>query len=251
MGEPIMRKDNIMKKLLAGLLSLGLIVAPVAGATQPSFVAGSNVYGSMPIDPVTGQAANVVAPNPTGSTTMGSLSTNGEGFRATYRYAKAALTPVASPTAFLVIQGSATKTVRIKFVRVSGVATAAGNLQIQAVRWSDGGGLGSAVLTALTAVKHDVNDVAATAVVSTVGTANYTTQGGGNATPMVADRIQLSAAGSGVTIAPITWVFGGDKSDKAFVLRGVTDFFVLSGNASAVPAGGALDISVETEEDNS
>lgn len=228
-----------------------MLSTQLSWATQPSFVAGTGVAGAMVLDPVTGTAANVVSSVPT-STSPGaaSLSINSEGFKATCRYASAALTPVATPTAFVVIQGSATKTVRIKMIKVSGVATAAGNMQLQVARWSTAGTAGSAVLTAVTAGKHDINDVGCTAVVSTVGTANYGTQGTGSTVPMTADRIQLSASGSGVAINPLTINFG-TRSDKALILRGTSDFVVLSGNGSAVPSGGVLDIEVETEEDNS
>lgn len=180
----------------------------------------------------------------------GALLVSSDGYKATYRYAVQAFSMVATPTAFLVIQGSATKTVRVKLIKVGGVATAAGNMQIQASRWSTAGSLGSAVLTAVTAVKHDPNDAGATATISTVGTANYTTQGTGNSTILSADRIQFSAAGTGLAYNPVVLDFS-TRQDKAFVLRGTSDFLVLSGNGSAIPAGGVVDITVETEEDAS
>lgn len=176
-----------------------------------------------------------------------SAQVNAEGQRATFRYAVQAFTPVATPTAFLVIAGSATKVIRVKRIKVGGVATSNGNMQVQASRWSTAGTLGSAVLTALTAVKHDTNDVAATAAVSTVGTANYTTQGTGNAVPFAADRIFLATTATGAT-QQLIYDFS-TRQDKPFILRGVTDILSLSGNGSAVPAGGVLDIEVETEED--
>ena len=178
----------------------------------------------------------------------GAVLVSSDGYKATYRYAVQGFTPQATPTAFCVIQGSATKTVRVKRVKVSGGATAAGDMPFQLQRWSTAGTLGSAVLTALTAVKHDINDPAATAVVSTVGTANYTTQGTGNTIPMAVDRIQLPALGSGVGFNPLTYDFA-TRQDKALVLRGTTDIIVLSGAGGAVPSGGILDIEIETVED--
>jgi hypothetical protein len=179
----------------------------------------------------------------------GVVAVSSDGSKATFRYAVAGFTPVATPTAFLVIAGSATKTVRIKSIKIGGVATANGNMQVQAQRWSTAGTLGSAVLTALTAVKHDTNDAAATATVSTVGTANYTTPGTGSTVPAIVDRIGLCTTATGVP-TPLKFDFS-TRQDKAFILRGTTDILVLSGNSSAVPAGGVLDIEVETEEDNS
>lgn len=169
---------------------------------------------------------------------------------ATFRYAVAAFAPVATPTAFVIIKGSATKTVRVKRIKISGVATAAGNMQCQLQRWSTAGTIGSAVLTAITAGLHDVNDAAATCSVSTVGTANWTTPGTGSAVPMSADRVQLATVATGVSLYPLTLDFA-TRADKAIVLRGINDWLIVSGNGSAVPSGGALDIEIELEEDNS
>ena len=180
----------------------------------------------------------------------GAVLASSDGAKATYRYAVQGFSPVATPTAMLIIQGSATKTIRIKRIKVSGVATAAGNMPIQLARWSTAGTQGSAALTALTAGKHDVNDAAATAVVSTVGTANYTTQGTGSAVPIAADRVQLAAAGSGIGFSPLTFDFA-TRQDKALILRGTSDYIVISGNGGAVPTGGLLDFEIEQEEDNS
>lgn len=177
-----------------------------------------------------------------------SAQVNAEGQRSTYRYAVQAFAPVATPTAFLVIAGSATKVIRVKRIKIGGVATANGNLQVQASRWSTAGTPGSAVLTALTAVKHDTGDATATAVVSTVGTANYTTQGTGSTVPFAADRIFLATTATGAT-QQLVYDFS-TRQDKAFILRGATDILALSGAGSAVPAGGVLDIEIETEEDS-
>lgn len=165
----------------------------------------------------------------------------------TYRFAVANFSPVATPTAFLVMASGANNA-QIKRIKVSGVATATGNMQIQMARWSTAGTQGSAVLTALTGVTHDIKDPTPTTVVSTVGTANYTTQGTGSTIPMAVDRIQMSAAGSGLGVPMLAWDFGV-RLDKGLILRGgSTDIIVLSGNGSAVPAGGAIDIEVEIEE---
>lgn len=233
------------------IAALAVSAAFLAHATIPSFTAGSGVFGSVLADPVSGVAVNVAGSNPTSpGPGFGSLSTNSEGYKATYRYAVQGYSPITAPTAFLVIKGSATKTVRIKEIKVSGAATAAGNIQIQCQRWSTAGTNGSATLTAIQSVQHDINDIAATAVISTVSGLNYTTLGAGSGLLACADRVQLTAATSGLTINPWT-LNAAIRSDKAIILRGILDFFVLSGNSSALPGGTSLDIEVETEEDNS
>lgn len=215
------------------LVSLGALA--LAGATA----AEAQTYGS---------GNPTQNPSLTSENNLPVMIVEDEGQRFAYEYAVQALAPVATPTAIVVIQGSATKVVRVKKIRVNGVATATGNMQLQLARWSTAGTQGSAVLTALTAVKHDINNLAATAVVSTVGTANYGTQGTGSTIPFNTDRICLATTATGVT-CPLEDGFSL-HSDQPIVLRGTTDYLVLSGNGSAVPAGGVLDISIETEEDN-
>jgi hypothetical protein len=173
-----------------------------------------------------------------------------DGVKYTYRVAKQALAPVATPTCFLLFQGSATMTCRIKCIRLSGGATAAGAMTVQMSRWSTAGTPGSAVLTALTAVQHDVNDPAPTAVVSTVGTANYTTQGTGYNVLLAASRLPMPAIATGGAETSLLYEFSS-RSDKALIVRGTGDYISISGNGAAVPSGGVIDIEIEWEEDNS
>ena len=172
-----------------------------------------------------------------------------EGTKPTYRYGALGFATVASPTDVLVIQGSASKTIRIKRVTVSGVATAAANMPAQLIRRSTAGTLGSAVLTAITASKHDVNDATPTATVSSVGTANYTALGT-SAGVLGAGRIQLSAAATGLAVTPLIWDFA-TRQDKAVILRGTSDFLCINLNGGALPLGAVIDFEIQTEEDNS
>lgn len=205
---------------------------------------GQALVGSNTIaDPNSGQKATV--------TPFGELLVTMDGTTPCYRANVLDFTPVATPTDALIIQGSATKTIRIKRIRISGVATAQGNMPVQLARRSSAGTPGSAVLTGLTAVKHDSNDAAATAVISTVGTANYTTLGtlvgivGVGRISMPA--VSTGAAGDG---AFITFDFCRDQ-EKAFILRGTSEFLNVNLNGAAVPAGGKLDFSAVWEEDAS
>lgn len=179
----------------------------------------------------------------------GVLAASLDGVKATYRYAGLAFAPVATPTDIIIIKGSGTTTIRIKRIKLSGVATAAGNMPAQLVRRSSAGTLGSAVLAAVTGIKHDINDAAATATISTVGTANYTTLGT-LVGALAADRLQMAATGAGVGFTPLCWDFS-TRSDKALVLRGTSDFICINLNGAAIPAGGVVDYEIETEEDSS
>lgn len=165
-----------------------------------------------------------------------------------YKYSGVALTPVATPTDVIIIQGSASMVVRIKKIKLSGVATAQGNMPALLIRRSSAGTLGSAALTAVTAAKIDNNDAAATAVVSTVGTANFGTVGTAVAT-IEAGRVSFGASGSGTGGSgnQLVWDFDEDSNEN-LVLRGTSDFLAINLNGAAVPSGGVLDYVIETTE---
>lgn len=166
--------------------------------------------------------------------------------RLTYRYSGLAFAPVATPTDIIQIKGSATKTVRITRISLTGVATAQGNMPVQIVRRSTAGTAGSAVLTAVTGSTLDPNDGAATGTVSTVGTANFTTLGTLAGT-LGADRINMPAVGTGGVVTATVF----DFSAAPLRLRGTSDWIGINLNGAAVPAGGVIDYMIETQEDNS
>jgi hypothetical protein len=168
--------------------------------------------------------------------------------KATFRYA-GNFTPVATPTDVLMIQGSATKTLRVKRIALGGVATSNGNMPAVLIRRSaQFTTQGSAVFTAITPGKHDTNDAAATGVVSTIGTANLTSVGA-TAGTLAQARLFLPTTATG-TPSPLVWDFA-TRQDKALILRGVTDFVFLNLAGAAVPAGGTIDFDIEIEEDAS
>ena len=164
-----------------------------------------------------------------------------------YRYAGASLAPVATPTDVIVIKGSATKTVWVKRIKITGAATAAGTMPILAVRRSDAGTVGSAVLTGITGAKNDSGDATASATVSTVGTANYTTVGttAGN---VASDRLQMTALATGVAAMPVVWEFAKHRTDRGIALRGILEFLCVNLAGAALPSGGVIDYEIETEE---
>ena len=232
--------------------------------TTPNLIAGQSIAGAIGIDVYSGNAI-AAAPGTGGSSNPGISGTAGtagvnvvgafpamlvsnDGNKATYQAGVAGFTPVATPTAFLYMAGSATKTITIKRIRIAGVATAAGNMPVQFQRWSTVGTQGSATLTALTVGKHDIQDPTATFAPSIVQTANWTTQGTGTAVPFLCDRLYFSIVATGAPI-PNEWNFC-QRSDKGLILRGATDILVISGAGGAVPAGGILDVSIEWEECN-
>ena len=174
------------------------------------------------------------------------LPVQSEGVKTGYSYAILGFAPVATPTDILEIKGSATKTVRVRRIEITGVATAAGNMPVQLIRRSTVSTGGGSVTTAIAAFKPDTAYAAATAVVSSIGTANPTlgAQEGGIA---AASRVQLTAAGTGLGVSPVVW----DFAVNACVLRGVGQFLYLNFNGAAIPAGGLFDINLWISEDAS
>ncbi len=167
-----------------------------------------------------------------------------DGTKATYRVSGVGLTPAAACTDFITITGSGSKTVRLKSIRLSGIATTAGAIPVQLIRRSavNTGGASSAA----TAVKHDINDGAASAAVA-VYSANPT--GLGTAVgAMATDRLFLNLS----TAAPLPVVRDfAIRQDKAAILRGTTDIIAINFGGNTIPSGGAVDYEIEWEEDNS
>ena len=181
--------------------------------------------------------------------TLGVIATSSDGVKNTYRYSVSAITPVATPTDVVLIQGSATKTVRIKYIKLSGYATTAGIMPVSLIRrLGTGGTKGSATYSVVTAGLNDTSNAAATAVVEYVQTANVTTVQTANGV-VGAGRLGFPSA----TVAlqgVLQWDFT-IRNDQALVLRGTGDFIAINFGGAAVPTAGVIDIELECEEDAS
>jgi len=163
-----------------------------------------------------------------------------------YRAGVSRMTPPAAPVESLLIAGSGTKTVRVKKIGISGIATAAGQMPFTVHKNSNATTTG-ATMTALTKVPLDSGNAAATAIVSTVGTANITTPltSLGN---VYVGELELAAATSGVC-KPHEITFG--DGGQALVLRGVAESVVVDFGGTALPSGTKFDYWVEWAEDAS
>ena len=175
---------------------------------------------------------------------IGVTAVSSDGSKATFRYFSAGNTPAATPTDIFTLTGSGTKTVRIKKIVLSGLATTAGQMVWNLIRRSAVNTGGTS--TAPTAMKHDTSDGAATAVMALytvnpagLGTAVGTVRGG-----------RLFHALATAQNDRLVFDFSTNQ-DKALILRGVTDILAINGGGAALPAGATLDIEIEFEEDNS
>jgi hypothetical protein len=169
--------------------------------------------------------------------------TDSEPQRATYGLFVAGLAPAATPTDVIVLQGSATKVIRLKSIMIAGTATAAANVIAYLIRRSTANTGGTSTTPA--GVLRDTGSDAVTATVrqysanpSGLGTAVGTIDGG---------RLNLAPAANGSIdrlLFQYTW-----QMDQAMVLRGASEFLALNFNGAAWPAGGVLDISLMWTEE--
>lgn len=166
---------------------------------------------------------------------------NMEGTKPTYSCGVLGFTPVATPTDFWQILGSATKVVRVLRISLSGVATSGATVATQLIARSTASTGGTP--SPQTAMHHDSNDSAPTAVVNTFA-ANPSPLGT-SAGVGRAQALNLGAAGSA---GLVVWDFT-TRNGRGLVLRGVAQSLNLNWNGAAVPAGTLLNIDVEFTEE--
>lgn len=167
--------------------------------------------------------------------------TNVEGLQGTYAVAAVAVTPVATPTDVVTVYGSATKTVRVKNVTVSGVATTAGSMDVSLIKRTAANTVGT--FTVPVAAKFDSSDAAPTAALKQYS-ANPTVGAG---VALATKKLNMGVPGAG---GVVTFDFA-TRNDKALILRGVAEGLAINLNGQAVPDGGTITYAVEFEEDNS
>lgn len=165
-----------------------------------------------------------------------------DGQKATYAASINGLALASSATDIFTIKGSATKTVRIRKLRISGIKTTAGAQVIfQLIKRSAANTGGTSTAPAL--VPYDSASAAATAVIAAY-TANPSGLGTAVGT-LAVDSVYIPLATENA--APLSYNFG-DGPSSTIVLRGTSQFLALNLNGVTV-GGGALDIWVELTEE--
>lgn len=166
------------------------------------------------------------------------------GLKATYAATSLALASAASCTDLWTLTGSASKTVKITRVEISGEATTAAPAQIVLLKRSAANLTGTS--TAPTIVPYDSADAAASAT-PLAYTANPGTLGTslGN---LRTGYVFLSAPAT-ATVGPEKFIVDfGNRQGQEVVLRGVAEVFSVNLNAVTI-TGGAFDITVEWTEE--
>ena len=161
--------------------------------------------------------------------------------RATYSASTTALASVASATDVFTLTGSATKTVRVRSVSLSCVATAGSVQSVLLIMRSTADTVGT--FTNEVEVPNDDLNAAASATVLSY-TANPTL---GTAIGTVGSSKFACNSSAGNALAPVTIAFGG-RGQQYPTLRGTTDVFAVNLNSTTI-SGSSLDLYVEWTEE--
>lgn len=164
------------------------------------------------------------------------------GQRATYSSVALALPPAASATDIACIAGSASKTIEVKEIIISGTAGTLVSAPFTLVRRVSADTAGTAATTtanwANNIIKHDTNSPTAAATLISYS-ANPTI---GDSAPLYirSNYVTLPVTSAGTSIVPVVWRFGdttGAVYDQPFVLRGAAQQACINLNAVSVSSG--------------
>lgn len=166
-----------------------------------------------------------------------------DGAKTTYSVASLGVGPALAPTDIFTITGSATKTIRINKISISGTKTTAGQIDIVLLKRSTANTGGVAVAQSI--VPHDSNNPSATAVAN-VYTSNPAVLGTlvGN---IIVDKLFLPATGTATDGGTKSYEFS-IRAGQSIVLRGVNEVFALNLNAVSA-TGGSFNITCEFTEE--
>lgn len=168
-----------------------------------------------------------------------------DGQKATYVYAISATAPYATPTDWIVVKGSATKTVKILRIEISGAATAATEVIFTLKKHTVANTAGTS--TTPTPMKHDSNDVAASATVLLYSAAPTIDS---SATIWKTVRMTLAVAPAATSVNPDRYIYNyGAEGYEPLTLRGVTEEFAINFASAAVPSGGVYDVAITFSEE--
>src|SRR6266487_1495127 len=205
--------------------------------------------GSIPLGCVYVPGVGLVAIQGGRKTTDGSANDSAiwqvaskDGLDTSYSAASTGIAQITTAGAFFVLQGSATKTIRITKCQITGTATTATTVDVTIEKWSAAPSGGTAG-TAPTIVSHDTNNAGGTAVASiyTVAPTRGTLVG------VLRTAKLYCNAPAGNPGTNLLWEFG-TSSAQGIVLRGTTQYVaVLTG--ALLGTGGSLDVHMEFTEE--
>lgn len=213
---------------------IGAVVAGTAGTN--SALIGGQFNTTLPTLTNTQQAAAQFDSN--GRLLVSDASV--DGYKKTYLASIVGLVPPATPTDIFTITGSATTTVRITRIFLTGTQTTAAQRDILLIKRSTANTAGTS--TAPTRIPLDANDAAATATVLAY-TANPTL-GTGIGT-LYSRKMQISTVS---LLGDTLELAFGAESGKCVVLRGIAQVLAVNLN-SVTSAGNLFNVTVEWTEE--
>ena len=230
----------------AGITHVRLRVSVFTGGTATATLTATSFLGDTKNISVVGTITNPVAVTESGTWTVQPGNTQNttpwltqKGFKSTYS-AASTFTPAATPTDLVIIEGSATKTIKVVSFMIGTTNTAAGSQQFFLIKRSAADTTGTFVAT--TQVPHDSSNAAGTA--NRVGhfTANPGALGAavGNVNIVrVASPVAVPASFAGVREMACTELLPSlpDLAAQPITLRGVAQTLACNFNGAALVAG--------------
>ena len=258
-----------MTAFTSGSAVITLRASQGAGGTflNQSLTVGSNVIGKVGIDQTTPGTTNLVALAANQSVNVAQMNgvavTMGSGVTGvgvqrvvlatdvalppaaaaspTYAAAIVGLVPAALATDVFTITGSATKTVRVTRILVSGVQTTASQVNVTVIKRSTANTAGTS--TAQTRVSYDSTNAAATATVLAY-TANPTL---GTTVGQIRTRRLFVPGAATASDAQGLEIMAGDSGQQMLTARGIAEVIAINLNAATL-TGGSLNITIEWTE---
>jgi hypothetical protein len=169
-----------------------------------------------------------------------------EGRQQTYSIGIDDYAPYATPTDIFLLQGSATRTIKITKIRISGASTAASSMDLYLLKRTADNTAGTRASQAADVVKHDTLDDAATAVPYLYSV--IPTSLGAGKTFRTKARHYFSRLGAADQSDEFIVDFDIHRS-KPIILRGVAEQLAINLGGAAVPSGLILYINVEWVEE--
>jgi len=219
-------------QMVTSITAPAVLIVPSGGYTTVSLTATAYTSGT----------ANIAFTSSIGNQLSYSIASPIDGYKATYAAASAPFTAAATATDIFTITGSATKTIRVTRIEITGTQTTGLNQNILLLKRSTADTAGTSA--AVTAVPQDTNNPAATATVLSY-TANPTL--GTLVGNIRADKYLIPAPGTLTGNPPLIWTFG-DRPEQALLLRGTAQVLAVNLNGATL-AGNSFTISVSWTEE--
>ncbi len=169
----------------------------------------------------------------------------GEGWKATYVYAAYGLTPYATPTDWIMLQGVASGAIiNVTRVELRCYATAVAYLEYHLVKRTVDNTGGTRASQSAVIATYDSNDAATTGTLF-LYTVVPTALGAGIDVRNGRILVQSLTAAAGANTDMTSLIEYGIRPSKAITLRGVAQSLCINFNGIAIPAGAKYDVLVE------